>query len=186
MHLPYFQPMKNLFLLIAIFIGLSQSQAQKVEWMSFEEAVEANEKEPRKLLIDVYTDWCGWCKKMDKDTYAHPIIAKYINENYYPVKFNAETTDTIVLFDTLIFVNPNPKGRRSSHQLAVSLLGGKMSYPTTLFMNEEVKILQKVPGYLDAKAIEPILYYFNEDGHLTVPYEEFKKNFDSFIKEEEE
>ena len=73
------------------FIGLANiSLAQEVEWMTFEEAVEASEKEPRKLLIDLYTDWCGWGKKMDRDAYANPVIAEYINENYYPVKFNAE------------------------------------------------------------------------------------------------
>ena len=167
------------FLVLLLLFPFAMT-AQTVEWMSFEQAIEANKEEPRKILIDVYTDWCGWCKKMDKDTYANPTVAKFINENYYPVKLNAETKDTI-RFDTLVFVNPNT-GRRSSHQLAVSLLGGKMSYPTTLIMNEDVKIIQKLPGYLDAKTIEPLLHYFYENKHTELPYDDYQKTFESNLE----
>lgn len=169
-------------LIIALLLTPFLSISQSVEWMSFEEAMEANKNEPKKILIDVYTDWCGWCKKMDKDTYANPVVAKFINENYYPIKLDAETKDTI-RYDTLVFVNPNT-GRRSSHQLAVSLMSGKMSYPTTLIMNEEVKIIQKIPGYLDAATIEPLLHYFYEDMHTQMPYDDYKAKFSSSLPEQ--
>src|SRR4051812_13405847 len=66
-----------------------------VKWMDFKEAFEKNSKVPKPFIIDIYTDWCGWCKHMMKTTYAVPELANYINSNFYPVKFNAETHDTI-------------------------------------------------------------------------------------------
>ena len=64
--------------------------AEKVQWMSFEEAVAKNKLEPKKIFVDVYTDWCGWCKKMDAGTFNNPVVAKYLNEKYYNVKLDAE------------------------------------------------------------------------------------------------
>ena len=57
-------------------------------WISFEQAVELQKKEPRKILIDIYTDWCGWCKKMDKYTYTDQSVINNLNTKYYLVKFN--------------------------------------------------------------------------------------------------
>ena len=68
----------------------------KVQWMTFEEAIEANKDNPRKIFVDIYTDWCGWCKKMDAQTFNHPDIASYMNDNYYNVKFNAEQKGEVV------------------------------------------------------------------------------------------
>ena len=97
--------MKNLFLLFALVASTFTFAQEKINWMTIEEAEAANKKEPRKLVIDVYTDWCGWCKKMDKDTFQNEKIAKYVNENYYAVKFNAEQKDSIVfLGQTFKFV----------------------------------------------------------------------------------
>ena len=84
------------FLAIIISFGLN---AQKVNWMSWDEAVEANKQNPKLIFVDVYTDWCGWCKKMDASTFGNPVIAKYMSENYYAVKFNAEGKDTINFAD---------------------------------------------------------------------------------------
>ena len=153
---------------------------EHINWVSFEEAVALNEEAPRKILIDVYTDWCGWCKRMDKDTYENPSIVKYINENYYAVKLNAEMKDT-VHFRGMDFVS-QPGGRRAVHQLAVSLLNGKMSYPTTVFLDEDFNLLTRASGYLDAQKIEPILYYFQQNKHQTLPYEDFIGSFESALK----
>ncbi|WP_258097973.1 thioredoxin family protein [Marinoscillum pacificum] len=162
------------------FIGLASiTQAQEVKWMSFEEAVEASKKEPKKLLIDVYTDWCGWCKKMDKEAYANESIAAYINETFYPVKFDAEQKEDIE-FDghTFKFV---ASGRRGVHQLAAALTNNKLSYPTTVFMDEEFRIIQPIPGYMTAQSMDPILQYIGGDKFKSVKWEEFQKNFKSSL-----
>ena len=62
-----------------------------VNWVSFEEAEALMAKEPRKIMVDVYTKWCGPCKRMNSQTFGNPTLAKYINENYYAVKFDAES-----------------------------------------------------------------------------------------------
>jgi thioredoxin-related protein len=120
----------------------------KVKWYTWEEAIKANEKEPKKLMIDLYTDWCGWCKRMDKTTFSDPKVAQYLNENFYPIKFNAEQKETIVYQGhEFKFVN---QGRRGVHTLAYSLLDGKLSYPSIVFMDEEVKRIMISKGYKGA------------------------------------
>jgi thioredoxin-related protein len=166
--------------LVVISLGLNAQDKAHVNWVSFEEAVELSEKKPKKILVDVYTDWCGWCKRMDKDTYMNKEIVSYINKNYYAVKLNAEMKDT-VHFRNVIFVS-QPGGRRATHELAISLLDSKMSYPTTVFLDENFNMLTRAPGYLDAKKIEPILHFFNENKHLELPYEDFTKDFESSLK----
>ncbi len=169
---------KYLCLIIGSILYSVAIQAQdEVHWVSFEEAVVLNEKEPRKILIDVYTDWCGWCKRMDKTTYVNKIIVDYINQHYYAVKLNAEMKDT-VRFRDVVFVS-QPGGRRATHQLAISLLDSKMSYPTTVFLDEDFNLLTRAAGYLDAKKIEPILHFFNENKHKELAYPEFLKGFES-------
>lgn len=153
--------------------------AQEVEWLSFEEAVAKSKEEPKKLLIDIYTDWCGWCKKMDKEAYSNAELVSYINENYYPVKFNAEQKDAIQ-FDghTFKFV---PQGRRGVHELAAALTNNKLSYPTTVFMDEEFRIIQSLPGYRDAKGMDPILKYFGDDIFKNKSWKEFEASYKSSL-----
>ena len=144
--------------------------------MTFEEAVKLNETAPKKIFIDVYTDWCGWCTKMDQTTFMNPSVAEYISENFYAVKLDAEQTEPIE-FMGHTFVNQNPNGsRKGTHQLAQALLQGKMSYPSYVFMNEKNQILTIVPGYAEAKDFLPILKYFGSDAFMTTSWEEYSKN----------
>jgi len=79
---------KNYVLLLVVILSTSFGVAQEVNWLTWNEAAElaATDKNPKKVFIDVYTDWCGWCKKMDKDTFQNPTVAAYMSENYYMVK----------------------------------------------------------------------------------------------------
>ncbi len=168
-------------LIFTLFIAFGvTSQAQEIEWLSFEEAVEKSKKEPRKLLIDIYTDWCGWCKKMDREAYANEVIAEYINENYYAIKFDAEQREDIE-FDghTFKFV---AQGKRGVHELAAALTNNKLSYPTTVFMDEKFQIIQPIPGYMNAKSLEPIITYIGEGLYKEkVAWQEYQKNFKSSL-----
>jgi thioredoxin-related protein len=157
------------------------SKADKIKWYSFEEAYKINKKKPRKIFIDVFTDWCGWCKRMDAETFTNAVIVKYMNKNFYCVKFDAERKDTLVI-DGVTFVNPNPNGRRATHQLAVELLKGKMSYPSYVFLNEKSQWLTVVPGYQQAKDFESIIHYFGDDAYSKTPWEDYKTTFSGEIK----
>ncbi|MCU0370604.1 MAG: DUF255 domain-containing protein [Bacteroidales bacterium] len=169
-------------ILILLPSGLfAQAQAAptpsaKIKWLDFEEAVAQNKKKPKKMFIDMYTDWCGWCKKMDAATFINPVIVDYMNQNYYAVKFNAERKDTVD-FNGTPYVNQNPTGSRSSHDLAKELLSGRMSYPSFVFLDEDLKKVTIVPGYRKAPEFETILHYIAEDAYKTKKWEEFSSTF---------
>ena len=168
-----------LFLTTSLFL-FSQGKSDKVKWYTFEEAVELSKKNPKKIFIDVYTDWCGWCKKMDRETFTHPVIAKYLNDNYYAVKFDAESTKPID-FAGNTFVNAGEESR-NTHQLAIALLQGRLSYPSIAYMNEDMQLLTSVPGYKTPSDLEPILNYFAQDVYKSTGWTDFQASFESEIK----
>jgi thioredoxin-related protein len=163
--------------------GSQQTQGKdvKVKWYTFEEAYKLNKKKEKKMFIDVFTEWCGWCKKMDAETFSNPYIAKYMNDHFYCVKFDAERKDTIVL-DGVTFVNPNPAGKRTTHQLANELLRNKMSYPSYVFLNEKGQELTVVAGYQSAQQFEGVLTYFGKDAYLKSTWEEYRASFQGQLK----
>lgn len=149
-------------LLFLVFSGLNV-QAQDINWISWEEAVELSktDAQPKKIFVDVYTDWCGWCKKMDKNTFQNPEVSKYMQDNFYMVKMDAEGKDPIEYQGkTFKYV---PSGRRGYHELAAALLQGKMSYPTVVFLDEELNMLSPVPGYQQVDPFMQIAKYFGDN-----------------------
>jgi len=158
-----------------------KTTSEKIHWYTFQEAVELNKKNPKKLYIDVYTDWCGWCKKMDASTFTNPVIIKDMNKYYYAVRLNAEMKDTIV-FQNHTFVNQQPNIERSVHDLASALLNGQMGYPTAVYMDENYAIISPMPGYQTPEALEPILVFIGENKSQENKYEDFLKTFKSEIK----
>ena len=153
-----------------------ETQPEKIKWYTFLEAVELNKKTKKKIFIDVYTEWCHWCKVMDKNTFTHPVVIKYMNEKYYCVKLDAEMKDTIV-FNNHTFVNPNPNIKRSTHQLAASMLDNKLGYPSFVFFDENFGRLFYVQSYLTPSQFEPYIKFVGENSYLTVKWEEFNKIF---------
>ena len=176
--------MKRFLIPIVVILISLQTEAQQkknsdVKWISFEEAVMLNKKNPKPLLIDVYTDWCGWCKKMDKTTYKNNVIVNYINNNFYAVKLDGEGKKDIKYKDhTFKF---RQQGRTKYNEFAAALLNGKLSYPTTVFMNEKLELLDRVPGYLDTKLMEKVLTFFATEKYKSTKWEDFVKGFKSSL-----
>jgi thioredoxin-related protein len=133
-----------------------------VKWMTFEEAVAKSKTEKRKFIIDVYTDWCGWCKVMDKKTFSDPEVAKLLNEKFYPVKLDAEQTADIQFNGTTFKYVAN--GRSGTHQLAAALLNNQLSYPTVVFVDEDFASVSPIPGFKEAPEFHKMLVYFHS-GH---------------------
>lgn len=174
------------FFLFTYFPFALRAQADKegslVKWMTLKEALAKNKTEPRPIILDFYTDWCGWCKHMMKTTYADPGLASYINSYFYPAKFDAEGKDTVVyLGKTYLPTSPEP---RKPHQLAVELLNGKLMYPSTLFLNaydaasNRFLLNMLAPGYLDVKKIEPILIFSLEQSFRNCGFDEFRAQYE--------
>ncbi len=148
-------------------------ETAEIDWISFTEAVERNEKDQRPMMIDVYTDWCGWCKRMDATTMKNPVIVKYINENFHAVKLDGEHKEDIKFGDTVYKFVPN--GRRGYHELPANLMQGKMSYPTLVFLTSDYKVLQSIPGYQDAKSLERIAKFLGDKKYETTKWEDYNK-----------
>lgn len=156
---------------------LAKKAVGKVNWMTIEEAVEKSKTEKRKIFIDVCTDWCGWCKHMDSTTFINPSVATYLNEHFYPVKFNAEQTNDILFKNKTYHFKKN--GGRGCHELAAEWLNNRLSFPTVVFLDESMNTIQSLGGYLDAVKLEAILNYFGTDSHRTTPWETYEKKFTS-------
>ena len=148
-----------------LYSFLTPEEKPTIEWMTFEEAVAQHKQDSvkKKMMIDIYTNWCGWCKKMDKGTFTDPDIVQYVNENFYPVKVNAESKKAVIFNgDTLKHI-PNI-GRNGAHELALRLFNGNnMSYPTLVFLDEKLDMIQNVPGYKDAIRLKGTLLYMKNN-----------------------
>lgn len=173
------------YLVLFLFtIGISNSMAQSIKWMSFNEAIEAQKKNPKKIFIDVYAIWCGPCKMLEKNTFSNKKVAEYINTHFYAVKFNAEGNESIT-YKGKTFKNPgfvpDKKGRNATHEftLAASVKG----YPTMIFLDENADMIFPISGYYTPSELEPFLKLIGSDKYKSIKtqkeFEDYQKNFKS-------
>ncbi|MGY5352873.1 thioredoxin family protein [Wenyingzhuangia sp. IMCC45533] len=172
--------MKKLALLLAfipVLLFSSNPKPKEVNWVSFEEAIALNKKNPKPIIVDVFTDWCHWCKVMDKKTYTNTTIIEYINKNFYAVKFDAEQK-TPVNFNGHTF-NFVQSGRRGYHEFAQAMLNGKLSYPSTVFFDSKQQLVYVAPGYLKTPIMEKLINFMYQEKYINSDWETFEKEFKS-------
>ncbi len=136
----------------------AQSREQ-VNWLTFEQLSDSLDARPKKVLISFHTEWCAYCRKMHQEVYTNPQVAKTINDGYYAVQFDAETTDT-VRFDGQVFANSRATSRRKAfHDLALILgsRGHRFTVPVTLVFDEKFNVISRHFEYLDSKKLLAIL-----------------------------
>ena len=126
-----------LFLLNFSLFSENYSQS-KINWIELNDNTEINNN-GKKMIIDLYTDWCGWCKVMDRNTFTDSNVISHINENFVAIKFDAEYENSVT------FNNNSYKyystGRKGINELAYYLTNGNLSYPMTVFF--PIKIVLK-------------------------------------------
>jgi len=184
----------SLLLVFAASIGVSKAQSHGtdeaaptnpavVKWMTFEQAVAKSKIQKKKIFIDVFTDWCGWCKVMDKNTFSEPQVAKILNEDFYPVKFNAEQREDVKFNGTTFKFIPN--GNSGVHQLAAALLNNQLSYPTVVFLDEDFTGVYPIAGYRKAEEFHSFLVFFTNNAHKKGQnaYQDFLKTYKSPYKQ---
>ena len=162
-------------ILFFMLIAFSPVKKEKVQWLTVAELQEAYNKNPKPVLVDVYTSWCGWCKVMNKETYSNQKVAAYINEHFYAVKFDAEQKDSVEWDGKKFGYNKYNK----VNDMAVYFCGSQMGFPTTVFLPALNAKPATLSGFLKAKEIESPLKFFGEGIYKIKSFEVFNKTFNT-------
>lgn len=181
--------MKNtLYVILVLGFVTLNSSAQEINWVTLNEAIALQKKTPKKIMMDVYTNWCGPCKMLDRNTFHNKDVVTYVNENYYAVKFNGEGND-VINYNDKNFTNPNydsakANRRNSAHQLARYLQIN--AYPTIVFFDEAGAVIAPIRGYQTPSQIELYLKLFKDDLYKDMnsqeKFSEYAKGFKSEFK----
>lgn len=137
--------------------SVTHTTTDEIQWLTIEQAYKANQKQPRKWMIDLYTDWCGWCKVMDQQTFKDGKVKSIVGEKYYAVKYNPEKEGEFML------------GKQSFRSMIQSVNG----YPTTIFLDENTKMIQPLPGFQKADVFHQVLTYFGGNHYRSEPFDKF-------------
>jgi thioredoxin-related protein len=160
-------------LLLVLSTSFNLPKKEKINWLTLSELQAVYDKNPKPVLVDVYTHWCEWCKVMDKETYNNNNVANYINEHYYAVRFDAEMKDSVSWAGQKFGYSATYR----ANELAVYLMSGQMTFPTTVFLADMHAQPAPLPGYLKPGEIEPPLKYFGDGFYKSQNFPDFYKNF---------
>ncbi len=119
--------------------------ASELQWLEIDDLDKLDMAGKKGVLVDVYTDWCGYCKIMDKHTFTDPEVVAYLAANYHLIKFNAEQKEPVILDGRKYEWKSG--GRKGYSELAREMLEGQMSYPSIVYYNEDKIKIIAVPGY---------------------------------------
>jgi thioredoxin-related protein len=139
--------------------------------MKFDDAVAASKKAPRKIFVDIYADWCGWCKVLDRDTFSDAVVAKILNEQYYPVKLDAESKDMQTLNG-----HKMPAAELAA-TLATSKPNERYGLPMMVVLNEQAVLLTRIQGAQKPDFMTPALLFFSENHYLEKSWETYSKEY---------
>ena len=137
------------------------AQSAELSWHSYDEGAALAVKEQKKILVDVFTDWCVWCKKMDKEVYSSHSVVAAMNKNFVLVKLDAESPKKLTY-----------GGKQYSEQELAHALGVS-GYPTTVFLQPDAHPITSVDGYVEGDRFTTILAYIGDDHYKTIPFNDY-------------
>jgi thioredoxin-related protein len=153
-------------------VGGAAALSAPITWLSVDQAAGRLQQEKRPVLIDLYTNWCGWCKQMDKNTYSNRQVEQYLRDKFYTVKVDAET-HTVISWGGITY-QFNPQYR--SNEFALYLTHGRLEFPTTIIIPPGQEP-QAIPGYMGPKDLELLVKYFGEGAYKTQGFDVYQKSF---------
>lgn len=148
---------------------------EKIDWLSIDEVKIKLQKESRPVLIDLYTNWCYWCKVMNKKTYSDLKVIEYINKYYYAVRLNAETKDSLAWGGEMYKYSDENK----VNNFSIYITQGQLAFPNTVIFADVKKTPASIPGFMEPKEIEVILKYFGDGSYKNQNFAEYSSNFKS-------
>jgi len=140
------------------------SPASDIKWAGYSKALTSAGKSGKKILVDVYTAWCGWCKKMDRDVYANDEVQAYIQKHFEAVKLDAESK------------RKHKVAANEYTEREIAKQYGVSSYPTTLFLDHKGEPITAIPGYIKANRFLAVLEYIEGNHYKTTGWNEFLKS----------
>ncbi|WPY98827.1 thioredoxin family protein [Christiangramia sp. OXR-203] len=152
----------SVILAALLFVLSAETSAQKrseVEWLTFEQLYDSLLQQPKTVFIDFYADWCAPCKRMDEEVFSSEVIQKRLRKDYYAVKFDVESEDTI-RFGDQVFINERLNRRNPVHQIALLMARRKnrpFSLPAMVFLDENFKATARYFQYLNKEQFLEIL-----------------------------
>jgi thioredoxin-related protein len=166
-----------LFFCLIIFCSTAfkTGSREKIQWLKIDEVTIKVKEQNKLVLIDLYTDWCYWCKEMDRKTYTNSKVIAYINEHFYSAKVDAETKFDVNWKDKTYKYNR----KFQINDFALFLTNGRASFPTTIIIADDEPAPIPIAGFMEAEELEPILKYFGEGAYKTMNFQEFEKTFKS-------
>lgn len=164
------------FCLTLCLLGLSSmthAQKESIQWKSFEEVESLMASNPKRIMVNLYTDWCGWCKRLEKNTFSNPQLAKYINDNFYAIRFNAESKEAVQYKGRTFQFKPEIR----MHELAAEIMMGGRGFPFTAIIEMDGQNVSPIPGYQTVKEMEYILTYIHEGRLTNLSWDEWQKQY---------
>lgn len=169
--------MKKILCLAAVAMFCLSAHSQ-VNWQKIELAGQTSlDGNTKMFLVDFSTSWCGWCKRMDKETFSRPEVWKIMNRYFIPVHFDAESKAPFK-WNGKEFVN---SGKKGPHDYTKAVLGSQIGYPSIAIFNEKMQLVQVQPGYMTPDEMVRFLCFFVNDNYKKYSYEKFVEYFDSNI-----
>lgn len=145
-----------------LFAWTSGGATDGGKWTAYGDALKKAEGSDRILVVDVYTNWCSWCKKMDRDVYGDPAVRAVLNQHFIAAKLNAESTTTHAV------------GGQSRSERDIAKSFGVTGYPTTLFLTAAGDPITVLPGYVPKETFLLVLEYIHTRSYERQSWEEFQ------------
>jgi thioredoxin-related protein len=135
------------FYLLSLILAGCKNSPEEIVWLNVKDANNEKNEEKKHYFVDVYTEWCGWCKVMDRETFSQKEVIDFMNKNFHNIKFDAEQRETVVFNNkTYMWVN---SGRNGINMLAMDLLNTELSYPSYVILDENKKPVEVLKGYME-------------------------------------